>query len=68
MRFKFGQDQSCHWYMLPESLWAKWDEMAANDISDDDYCVMEAFERLFAAHRLNGGPERLSFTDPKEIP
>lgn len=60
IRFFFDQDNGSHWYMIPEKCKEKWNEWL--NIPSDDERSWEAPE---FAQRLDGGPEAVTFVDPK---
>lgn len=61
-RYFFDQDQSSHWYMIPEGLRDDWDELMVRD--EDDEENNEEIEDNFSEYRLDGGIRYYSFTDP----
>lgn len=64
-RYFFDQDDSSHWYMVPENLREKWQELTENDIDPTDYERQEEFGVLFDRYRLDGGITDIHFADPK---
>lgn len=63
MRFFFDTDDSSHWYMIPEEKRALWDELMSKDID----LAWEQIEDEFSQYRIDGHPNRISFTDPSEL-
>jgi hypothetical protein len=50
--FILVQDDSCHWYVIPEHMSAVWDRWWEDD---------EGREAPEWAHRINGAPSRVVF-------
>ena len=73
-RFFFDQDESSHWYMIPErlrGLWNEWEALPdAWDLVEGERETLrgkqDEFERTFEPHRLGGGITHFTFTDPQE--
>lgn len=60
-RFFLDQDNSCHWYLVPNDKaeeWVKW-----RDLPEEDETSWNEPEW---AQRLGGSPSNVTFTDPKE--
>ncbi len=58
-RFFLDQDQSGHWYLVPEPLREEWTRWTA--LSEDDEASWTPPE---GAHALGGSPSCITFTDP----
>jgi hypothetical protein len=70
-RYFFDQDESSHWYMIPEEKRVRWE--ALNEKADEmeaegketfvEDCYAD-IENEFSEYRLDGGIRYYSFTDP----
>lgn len=60
VRYKFMQDQDCHWYLIPEGLSALFIQMEESGESD---CYAEFCNR-FDEYRCNY-PGEYTFVDPQ---
>jgi hypothetical protein len=60
-RFFLDQDQSSHWYVVPEEIRAKW--QAWCELDEDN---PEAWEAPEGAIRMDGAPHRITFENWKE--
>ena len=60
VRYKFTQDQDCHWYLIPEGLSALFIQMEENGEAD---CYAEFCNR-FEEYRCDY-PGNFTFTDPQ---
>lgn len=60
-RFFLDQDNSMHWYLVPESRRAEWS--AWTNLPEDDEASWDAPEW---ARRLSGSPCWVTFTNPEE--
>lgn len=59
-RFFFSQDDSCHWYMIPEKWKEEWYKLI-----EDEECWDKPEWGKFEKCRTGGGISNISFTDPK---
>lgn len=67
VRYFFDQDDSSHWYMVPEELQEEW--MEWSDTTYEDQMGEERFESLtdkFDQYRLGGGINHIMFERPEE--
>jgi hypothetical protein len=55
-RFVFVQDQSCHWYMIPVKLKARFEKLSE---AED-----EALDEEFEKYLTGGGIGHITFCDP----
>jgi len=60
-RFFLDQDNSCHWYLVQEQFRKEWD--AWTNLPEDDE---RSWEAPSFAERLDGGPQQVTFTDPRQ--
>lgn len=59
-RYFFAQDESSHWYIIPERLRAEWYEWTQLDPDNED-----SWSPPNGARRLDGGPQAVSFENPR---
>lgn len=59
MKYFLSQDQSCHWYLIPEEWREVWDILCALD-EDDPRC----WEPPEWAKPIGGGPSSIVFENP----
>lgn len=71
MRYKFVQDDDCHWYMIPPEREKEFDEWVINTLTRE-VCTKEELEKLginpfisFEGFRIDG-PHRYTFENPQE--
>ena len=62
MRFFVAQDDSCHWYLIPNEYREDWEEWSNLPYSEDDSRTWEAPKYA----RSIDSPSNLSFIDPKD--
>jgi len=60
-RYFLGCDNSGHWYLVDASRRAEWDLWVDLDPEDE-----AGWEPPGFARRIDGGPGRITFTDPVE--
>lgn len=60
-RFKFKQDQDCHWYLIPEELSSLFTQLEENGEAD---CFAE-FDNKFDKYRCDH-PSNFTFENVKE--
>lgn len=60
MRYFFAQDQSCHWYIVPEDKKQEWSEWLQYDEEDERSWDAPEFARM-----VDSGPYNYTFTDPQ---
>lgn len=58
-RFFLAQDDSCHWYLIPDSCRAEWEVWANIPSGDERSWEVPDFARSV------GGPHAVTFTDPE---
>jgi hypothetical protein len=51
------QDDSAHWYLIPETELVRFSDLMEEIPDDEDAC--DLFIGLFDKYRLSGGPENL---------
>lgn len=59
-RYFFAQDESSHWYIIPERLRAEWYEWTQLDPDNED-----SWSPPKGARRLDGGPQAVTFENPR---
>jgi len=62
MRYRFLQDNDCHWYLIPEEQAQVFEQWSA--LTDDN--DKEFRDYRFEDRRISGPVEAFTFTDPKE--
>jgi len=70
-RFFFDQDESSHWYMIPEEKRGRWDALneKAGELQErgKETMLEDLYGDMgdeFSEFRLDGGVRYYSFTDP----
>lgn len=63
VRFFFAQDNSTHWYLVPERLRQEWDDWCELDEDDEDLWTPPA-----GAVPLGTSPSHWTFTNPLPTP
>lgn len=61
-KYFLDQDQSCHWYLIPEKHRDDWQEYSSLDENDEF-----SWETPHYARRLDGHASRVVFTNPEEL-
>ena len=67
MKYKFVQDDSCHWYLLPEHLWGLWDEIIQNEEEGIRECWEDDRWEKIENCRGDERPDTICFENPEEL-
>lgn len=61
-RFRLVQDNSCHWYIIPEDKWDDWAEWSQIDPDDP-----AGWDAPSYAQGISGCPSNVTFENPEDF-